>query len=32
MRRMAALLYDGFLVAAIWMVLGFALQLFVGPE
>ncbi|MDG1025631.1 MAG: RDD family protein [Gammaproteobacteria bacterium] len=32
MRRMAALLYDGFLVAAIWMVLGFVLQLFVGPE
>ena len=32
MRRLAALLYDGFLVAAIWMVLGFALQLFVGPD
>jgi len=32
MRRMAALLYDGFLVAAIWMVLGFALQLIVGTE
>ncbi len=32
MRRMAALLYDGFLVAAIWMLLGFAMQLFVGPD
>ena len=32
MRRLAALLYDGFLVAAIWMVLGFALQLLVGPD
>ncbi|MDA1372462.1 MAG: RDD family protein [Proteobacteria bacterium] len=32
MRRLAALLYDGFLVAAIWMVLGFTLQLFVGPD
>lgn len=32
MRRLAALLYDGFLVAAIWMVLGFALQLIVGPD
>lgn len=32
MRRLAALLYDGFLVAAIWMVLGFALQLVVGPD
>ena len=29
---MAALLYDGFLVAAIWMVLGFVMQLFVGPD
>ncbi len=32
MRRMAALLYDGFLVAAIWMLLGFAVQLLVGPD
>jgi uncharacterized RDD family membrane protein YckC len=32
MRRLAALLYDGFLVAAIWMVLGFILQLIVGTE
>lgn len=32
MRRLAALLYDGFLVAAIWMVLGFVLQLFVGTD
>jgi uncharacterized RDD family membrane protein YckC len=32
MRRVAALLYDGFLVAAIWMVLGFILQLIVGTE
>ncbi|MFK7865028.1 MAG: RDD family protein [Pseudohongiellaceae bacterium] len=31
MRRLAALLYDGFLVAAIWMLIGFALQLVVGP-
>jgi uncharacterized RDD family membrane protein YckC len=30
MRRLAALLYDGFLVAAVWMVLGFILQLIVG--
>lgn len=30
-RRMAALLYDMFLVAAIWMSLGFALQLLFGP-
>jgi len=29
---MAALLYDSFLVAAIWMVLGFLLQLIVGPD
>lgn len=32
MRRLAALLYDGFLVAAIWMVLGFVMQLVVGTE
>ncbi|MBL4581531.1 MAG: RDD family protein [Gammaproteobacteria bacterium] len=32
MRRLAALLYDGFLVAALWMVLGFGLQLIVGTE
>ncbi len=32
MRRLAALLYDGFLVAAIWMVLGFLLQRIVGTE
>jgi len=32
MRRLAALLYDWFLVAAIWMVLGFILQLIVGTE
>ena len=32
MRRLAALLYDGFLVAAIWMVLGFILQLIVGTQ
>jgi uncharacterized RDD family membrane protein YckC len=32
MRRLAALLYDGFLVAAIWMVLGFIFQLLVGTD
>ena len=32
LRRLAALLYDAFLVAAIWMLLGFILQLFVGPD
>ena len=32
MRRMAALLYDSFLVAAIWMVLGSVLQLLAGTE
>jgi uncharacterized RDD family membrane protein YckC len=32
LRRLAALLYDGFLVAAIWMLLGFVLQLIVGPD
>lgn len=31
MRRLAALLYDGFLVFAIWMLIGFVLQLVVGP-
>lgn len=29
---MAALLYDAFLVASIWMLLGFVLQLIVGPD
>ena len=29
---MAALLYDAFLVASIWMLMGFILQLFVGPD
>jgi uncharacterized RDD family membrane protein YckC len=32
LRRLAALLYDGFLVAAIWMLLGFMLQLIFGPD
>ncbi len=32
LRRIAALLYDGCLVAAIWMVLGLLLLLIVGPE
>lgn len=31
-RRLAALLYDMFLVAAIWMLLGFVLQLLVGAD
>jgi len=31
-RRLAALLYDGFLVAAIWMLVGFVLQLAFGPD
>jgi len=31
LRRLAALLYDSFLIAAIWMLLGFLLQLLVGP-
>lgn len=30
--RLGALLYDSFLVAAIWMLLGFIVQLFVGPD
>lgn len=32
MRRLAALLYDSFLVAAIWMLIGFCIQLLTGPE
>ncbi|MFT4748730.1 MAG: hypothetical protein ACI9E4_000397, partial [Pseudohongiellaceae bacterium] len=32
MRRLAALLYDGFLVFAIWMLIGFILQLIAGPD
>lgn len=32
MRRLAALLYDGFLVAAIWMLLGFIMQAIIGTE
>lgn len=32
LRRLAALLYDIFLVTAIWMLLGFVLQLFVGVD
>ncbi len=32
LRRLAALLYDIFLVAAIWILLGFILQLFVGVD
>jgi uncharacterized RDD family membrane protein YckC len=32
LRRLAALLYDGFLVAAIWMLLGLCVQLIVGPD
>ncbi len=31
-RRLAALLYDAFLVLAIWMALGFAAQLIAGAE
>ena len=31
-RRLAALLYDGFLVAAIWMVLGYLIQFAFGTE
>ena len=31
-RRLAALLYDAFLVLAIWMTLGFAAQLIAGVE
>lgn len=32
LRRLAALLYDMFLVAAIWMLLGLILQLIVGTD
>lgn len=32
LRRLAALLYDAFLVAAIWMAMGFALQFVVGAD
>lgn len=32
LRRLAALLYDMFLVAAIWICLGFPLQLAFGPD
>ena len=31
-RRLAALLYDGFLVAAIWMVLGYLIQFAFGTD
>ena len=32
LRRLAALLYDSFLIFSIWMLLGFILQLIVGPD
>ncbi len=32
LRRLAALLYDGFLVAAIWMILGFIMQIIAGAD
>lgn len=32
LRRLAALLYDAFLVAAIWMALGFGMQFIVGTN
>lgn len=32
LRRMAALLYDAFLVAALWMSLGFVLQMIFGTD
>ena len=32
LRRLAALLYDAFLVAAIWMAMGFAMQFIVGAD
>ena len=32
LRRLAALLYDSFLVAAVWMILGFILQIIAGPD
>ena len=31
-RRLAALLYDGFLVAAIWMLLGYSVQFILGVD
>ena len=31
-RRLAALLYDGFLIVAIWMLVGFILQLIFGTD
>ena len=32
MRRLAALLYDGFLVVAVWFVIAFMLQRIVGTQ
>ncbi len=32
LRRLAALLYDGFLVVAIWFVIGYFVQLLFGPD
>ncbi|MBL4821391.1 MAG: RDD family protein, partial [Gammaproteobacteria bacterium] len=32
LRRLAALLYDAFLIGAIWMLLGFVVTLFFGPD
>lgn len=32
LRRLAALLYDGFLVVAIWFVIGYFMQLLFGPD
>lgn len=32
LRRLAALLYDGFLVAAIWMLIGYSVQFIAGPN
>lgn len=32
LRRLAALLYDAFLVASIWMLVGFLVQLVFGPD
>lgn len=31
-RRLASLLYDGLIVGAIWMLIGFIVQLAVGPD
>ena len=31
-RRLASLLYDGCIVGAIWMLIGFVVQLVVGPD